>query len=38
MQKFSYWRALLVIAVMLVAFWVLLNLQYGSLPPIRIPL
>ncbi len=38
MKWFSYWRQWVLVALVLVAFWILLNLQYGSLPPVRIPL
>ena len=34
----SYWKALLVVVLVLVVLWIVLNVQYGSLPPIRLPL
>ena len=32
------WVALLLVALALLFFWVLVNAQYGSWPPIQIPL
>ena len=33
----SYWKALVLVALVLIALWILLNVQYGSLPAIRVP-
>ncbi len=34
----SYWKTLALVLLVLVLVWVLLNVQYGSLPPFRLPL
>jgi hypothetical protein len=34
----SYWKTLVLALAVLIALWVLLNVQYGSLPPFLLPL
>ena len=34
----SYWKTLALVLLVLVVVWMFLNLQYGSLPPFRLPL
>lgn len=37
-RRLSYWKTVLLVLMVLVVIWVLLNVQYGNLPPFRFPL